>query len=422
MASAWFGRPGTRFQSGHDVALLENGGEFFPALEAELASAQIDVFVETYIFLDDPTGQRVARALADAANRGVKVHLLIDGFGTGTLQGEVARVLRASSVVVETFRPERRMFSPSPARLRRLHRKLVVIDGKTAFVGGINLMDDFFDPHFGALEFPRFDFAVRVRGPLVVDVVRSMHRLWRNLHLVNAVKSKGAAAAAISALKAVGSGEADAPETAQSAEANAAPAMLQGPGRIRAMFVLRDNFRFRRTIERSYLRAIGRARREVLIANAYFFPGARFRRALIAAASRGVKVKLLLQGRVEYWLQHYASQALYDELLLAGIEIVEYQRSFMHAKVAVIDDWATVGSSNIDPFSLLLAREANVVVNDRGFAADLRGRLQRAMLEGGAPIALRRHASRAWPLRLLNRFAYLILRAGVSLTGLAGRY
>jgi phosphatidylserine/phosphatidylglycerophosphate/cardiolipin synthase-like enzyme len=131
----------------------------------------------------------------------------------------------------------------------------------------------------------------------------------------------------------------------------------------------------RSQIERAYLKALGGARREVLIANAYFFPGRRFRRALAEAARRGVRVRLLLQGRAEYVLPHLATQSLYEPLLGAGVEIVEYHRSFMHAKVAVIDDWATVGSSNIDPFSLLLAREANVVVVDAGFAATLRERL-----------------------------------------------
>jgi cardiolipin synthase len=166
-----------------------------------------------------------------------------------------------------------------------------------------------------------------------------------------------------------------------------APAMSRSASRgLRAGLLLRDNLVHRRSIERAYLKAIGSAKREVLIANAYFFPGRRFRRALIEAMRRGVPVRLLLQGRIEYTLPHLATQAMYPPLLAAGIEIVEYHRSFLHAKVAVIDDWATVGSSNIDPFSLLLAREANVVVFDAGFAAELRGQLRVAMAEGGKPI------------------------------------
>jgi cardiolipin synthase len=191
---------------------------------------------------------------------------------------------------------------------------------------------------------------------------------------------------------------------------------------VRAMLLLRDNFRFRRAIEREYLQAIGAARQRVLLANAYFFPGARMRRALILAAGRGVPVTLLLQGRVEYALQHYASQALYDELLGAGVRIVEYASSFMHAKVAVADDWATVGSSNIDPFSLLLAREANVVVCDAGFAAHLSARIHAAIAQGGREVHPARHARGPLRLRAVRWAAFALLRAGVALSGRAGRW
>ena len=139
-----------------------------------------------------------------------------------------------------------------------------------------------------------------------------------------------------------------------------------------AAFLVRDNFRHRRDIEAAYLQAIARAESEIILAHAYFLPGHDFRHALIDAAGRGVRVILLLQGKVEYFLQHYASRALYGNLLGAGIEIYEYHKSFLHAKVAVIDrHWATVGSSNIDPFSLLLSREANVVIDDAEFGANL---------------------------------------------------
>ena len=149
----------------------------------------------------------------------------------------------------------------------------------------------------------------------------------------------------------------------------------------------RDNIRHRRDIENAYLDAIDSATDEIIIANAYFLPGRRIRQALAQAAARGVRVVLLLQGRVEYVLLHYASRALYGMLLGAGIEIYSYHKSFLHAKVAVIDGrWATVGSSNIDPFSLMLAREANVVAIDAGFAGTLRDSLLQAISEGSQQI------------------------------------
>lgn len=394
---------------GHEVTLLESGAEFFPALELDIAAAAHGIYLETYIFEDDRTGRRIAAVLAAAARRGVSVHVIVDGFGTVRGRGDWTRTLLDAGVLFETFRPERRRFSLDRQRLRRLHRKLAVIDGRIAFVGGINVLDDLYDPNHGALEHPRLDYAVRVRGPLVAQVHVAAARLWWEISVVNRslrrhVAGSGAAARAPLHL----------PDAVRS---EVTPA-----GRTRAAFMLRDNLWHRRTIERAYLRAIGRSRREVLIACAYFFPGARFRRALLAAVARGVRVRLLLQGKVEYRIPHYGSQALYDELLRGGVEIVEYRRSFLHAKVAVIDDWATVGSSNIDPFSLLLAREANVGVNDAVFARSLRERLDAAIDAGGVPIALHGHRQRPRLVRIRNAVALLLLRILLAVTGLAGRY
>ena len=405
----WYESLQPALQGGHEVALLDSGAEFFPALEEAIASATECIYLETYIFQDDPTAMRIAAVLAAAARRGVRVHVIVDGFGTARSDGDWARAIREAGVLLETFRPERRRFSLDRQRLRRLHRKLTVVDGRIAFVGGINVLDDRYDPNHGLLEHPRLDYAVRVRGPLVAQVHVAAARLWWEVSVVNRSLRRGGARA----------GETP---PAPLHPPDAVRSEVTPAGRIRAAFLLRDNLRHRRTIERAYLRAIGRSRREVLIASAYFFPGSRFRRALLEAVSRGVRVRLLLQGKVEYRLQHYGSQALYDELLRGGVEIVEYRRSFLHAKVAVVDDWATVGSSNIDPFSLLLAREANVGVYDAAFARRLRDLLNVAIETGGVPIALHGHEQRPWHTRLMNAIAFLVLRIGVALSGVAGRY
>ncbi|HWS74816.1 MAG TPA: cardiolipin synthase ClsB [Quisquiliibacterium sp.] len=404
-ARAWYESLRPVRQGGHEVILLEGGREFFPALLEAIEAAQAQIALETYIFADDPSARSVARALAAAARRGVQARVVVDGFGTPKLGAEIAAILAGGGVAVETFGPGRGRFALDRQRLRRLHRKLAVIDGRVVFVGGINILDDRYDPNHGALDAPRFDFAVRVRGPLAASAQLAVQRLWWELAIVNR-PSRLMRRRAREELELSGEVISD----------------VTPAGTMTAMLVLRDNFRFRREIENEYLRAIGRARREVLIANAYFFPGRRLRLALIAAAASGVRVRLLLQGRVEYRLQHWASQAMYDELLRAGIEIVEYRPSFLHAKVAVIDDWATVGSSNIDPFSLLLAREANVVIEDAGFAAQLRARIGSAIDEGGAPVALTRHAHRAWPIRAVQTFSYLLLRLGVAISGAGADY
>lgn len=190
-----------------------------------------------------------------------------------------------------------------------------------------------------------------------------------------------------------------------------------------ASLVLRDNVRNRRAIEREYLRALGAARHEVIIANAYFLPGVRFMRALAACRRRGVRVRLLLQGQVEYRLQHYATRSLYHMLLRDNVEIHEYTASFLHAKVAVVDDrWATVGSSNIDPFSLLLAREANVVVWDSTVANELRGALECAMAHHARRVLADAHAARRWWWRLADWCAYRLVRLGVVISGRAAQY
>ncbi|MNR21690.1 putative cardiolipin synthase YbhO [compost metagenome] len=161
----------------------------------------------------------------------------------------------------------------------------------------------------------------------------------------------------------------------------------------------------------------------MILANAYFLPGHKMRRALLACRERGVRVRLLLQGVVEYRLQHFATHALYATLLEAGVEIYEYEASFLHAKVAVVDDtWATVGSSNMDPFSLLLAREANVAVYDTHFANDLRAHLERAMAQRSARVVPEAHAGLPRLRRFANWAAYYVLRVGVVIAGVTGPY
>ena len=184
--------------------------------------------------------------------------------------------------------------------------------------------------------------------------------------------------------------------------------------------MLRDNVRFRRSIEGNYRLAIGLAKSEIIIANAYFVPGVQLQRALLRAAQRGVRVTLLLQGKYEYFMQYHASRAVYWVMLDAGITIIEYDASFLHAKVAVMDAdggaLATVGSSNLDPLSLLLAREANLFIRDDAFAAELRGHLLEAIARGRR-VEPDEHTR--WPLvsRGLNWVAYALMRTALFVTG-----
>ena len=382
-----------KFRRGNRIRLLCNVEEYFPALEREIDAAASEIFLETYIFVPDDTGQRIAAALIRAARRGVLVHLMIDGFGSRPFPEVQRRQLLDAGVQLLVYRPELWAFRLRSTRLRRLHRKLVVVDGRIGFCGGINIIDHG-DSRSGAP--PRLDYAVSVEGPLIADMYAAARTLWMRTAWTQLRRRWLPLAKPVLA--------------------------LEPRGDQHAAFLVRDNVRHRHDIEEAYLHAIALAQREVVIANAYFLPGRRFRNALCEAARRGVRVTLLLQGRVEYILVHYACRALYSELLDAGVEIHEYTRSFLHAKVAVVDDsWATVGSSNFDPVSLMLAREANVVVRDRTFARELRGSLRQAIEAGAKPVQRERWARMGLPMRLATRAAYSLLRllAGISSYGRA---
>ena len=383
-----------KFRSGNRLTLLQSGTEYFPALLSAIQTAQQEVYLEAYIFEPDATGAAFAAALSAAARRGVKVRVLVDGFGSSRVIDTLMPAMMRDGVAVLVYRPEQVLSPLKMRRLRRLHRKLAVIDARVAFVGGINIIDDFDPP--GATV-PRLDYAVRVEGPLLRVMHDSVRQLWE---LVAWASFKRRLAL-------------DVPRWQGD----------EGAGRVRAAFLVRDNIRHRRDIESAYIDAIHRARRDILIANAYFLPGRRFRSALLAAAGRGVKVTVLLQGRVEYWLQHYATQALYGELMAGGVRIVEYDASYLHAKVAVIDGrWATVGSSNIDPFSLLLAREGNLVVRDAAFAGDLGARLGAQMAAHGRELAPQTWARRSLFARVMNRMAYALLRFCIGVAGYRGEH
>jgi len=369
------------FIEGNRITLLQNGEEYFPALEAAIDAANQEIHLETYIFQFDATGIRVASALKRAAQRGVAVHLLIDGFGSLKLPRVVIQELLATGVQVLVYRQEFFSFQLKRYRLRRMHRKLAVIDAKVAFIGGINIIDDYHEPD---VLLPRFDYAIEIEGPLLEKIHAAARHLWILVAWAHFKKRW---------------------TNYPSIKNDSLPV-----GHQRAAFVIRDNLRYRRSIERCYLKAIASARKEIIIANAYFLPGINFRQALIKAALRGVSVILLLQGKIEYCVQHYATGALYGSFLDAGICIYEYRQGYLHAKVAVVDQhWSTVGSSNIDPFSLLLAREANVIITDQKFATELRGSLQQALQES-CPVRLCYWKRRSRFKRSLNWICYYFVR------------
>ena len=396
---------------GNTLVLLEGARAWFPALIRELDLAHTQVQIETYILDVTGAAEAVVQALERAALRGVRVWLLVDGAGTGDLPAEWRQRLVRAGVVWRVFAPFGTWGWFVPSRWRRLHRKLCVIDDRVAFCGGINILDDWHDPNHGALERPRLDFSVQLQGPVVQDIHETMNQLWWRTEAATQVRRR------------------DLPEAWSAWRAtrwlgwwSRHPGPRVSVSGTPAGLLLRDNLGHRGDIERAYLKAIASARHEIVIANAYFLPGRRLRRALTLAAARGVRVRLLLQGRYEYFMQYHAARAVYASLLAVGIEIHEYQRSFLHAKVAVIDPhqgrpWATVGSSNLDPLSLLLAREANVQVLDAAFAQQLHQRLCQVMREDGQMVRADQFAQRSFSERCREWIALVLMRGALWLTG-----
>lgn len=338
-----------RWRHGNRVELLQDGDEFFPRVFEAIRGAREEIFLETFILSDDKVGRELRELLIAAAERGLRVAVTVDGFGSPGLEGEFIDGMTRAGVHFHVFNPS---FAPFGFRInwfRRLHRKIVVIDGHTAYVGGINFIADQLGD-FGP-EAKR-DYAVELQGPVVQDIHEFAsstlrERLLRRFHWGR---------------------------RAQLRDLNGAHNSADGA---RVLFVTRDNRRFRTRIERHYRIAIRQAQRELIIANAYFFPGYLLLRQLRQAARRGVRVSLILQGRPDIALVKWAATQLYDYLLGAGVQIYEYCERPLHGKVALADhEWSTVGSSNLDPLSLSLNLEANVFILDREFNRTLRERLQ----------------------------------------------
>jgi cardiolipin synthase len=336
---------------GNRIELLENGEQFFPRVFEAIRQARHEAIVETFILFEDKVGLQLHAAMREAAQRGVKVDLMIDGFGSPDLSREFIEGLTSVGVKVRVFDPGARFMGQRLNVFRRMHRKIVVIDGERAFVGGINYSADHL-MDFGPKA--KQDYAVELTGPIVGEIHQFVLRAI-------ALGGKGAGWFR-RRLKL-------APPVKQSHEGDA-----------ELMFVTRDNRRHTNDIERHYRAAIRSAKERIVIANAYFFPGYRLIKELRRAARRGVDVRLILQGEPDMPIVKTAASMLYHHLLHAGVRIYEYCERPLHGKVALMDDkWSTVGSSNLDPLSLSLNLESNVVVRDAAFNGVLWERMDHLM-------------------------------------------
>jgi cardiolipin synthase len=343
------------FTSHNQLDLLECGTDFFPALMKAINSAKVEIHLETYIFAIDLTGTMVMQALIDASRRGVRVRVVADWLGSG--RAVCSRLIREFSAGGVEFRS----FNPWFRRgVARTHRKLCVVDREVAFIGGINLNDDLFSDDYACLPLPapRWDFAVQVGGPLVAVMQHEVELQWTRLGKI-ALRARW--------------------KRFKNAKTRVMP---HGDTPMLAGLVVRDNLRNRRTIQRAYLIALAGAKKSAVLANPYFAPGRKLRDALARAAKRGVEVTLLI-GVGQFRIQDAVAHSFYPKLLKSGVRVVEYHKTQLHAKVAVVDDsWATVGSSNYDGLSLFVNQEANIVIRDPEFSRILRDSIERGIADG----------------------------------------
>ena len=348
------------WRDGNRLQLLENGEEFFPSVFEAIASAEKEVLLETFILFEDKVGAELQRALIRAAENGASVDVTVDGYGSADLHGEFVMAMTQVGIRIHMFDPGKRFFGTRLNVFRRLHRKIVVVDGERAFIGGINYSADHLGD-FGPMA--KQDYAVEVVGPVVAQVHAASKRLMSPvLQPPSAVRP-----------------------------------LTEPAGTCTAVLVERDNKVRSTDIEAHYLQAFRSARRRIVVANAYFFPGYRLMRELRNASRRGVEVRLILQGQPDMRWVRALSRLLYNYLLRDGVAIHEYCQRPLHGKVALVDDeWATVGSSNLDPLSLSFNLEANLFIRDRAFNQQLNQHLQALAREQCKPVTLERMVRGYW--------------------------
>jgi len=376
------------WQSGNQIELLENGEAYFPKVFEALRAARREILLETFILFEDKVGHELQGILIEAAERGVKVVVSLDGFGCGELSPTFLGELAAAGVTVQMFDPASKTLGFRTNWFRRLHRKIVVVDAEVAFIGGINFSAD----HLGDFgPEAKQDYAVQVIGPAVADLHHfALAQSGRQVRTRRGWRRRQ--------------------------QRPSLWATDKGDGLVRLIY--RDNVQHRDDIEEAYIHALSKAQKRAVIANAYFFPGYRLLREIRNAARRGVHVQLIMQGQPDVLLAKLAARMLYDYLLKDGVVIHEYCQRPLHGKVALVDDeWSTVGSSNLDPLSLSLNLEANVLIRDRAFNQQLYERLE-TLAKDHCQTMPENRKPRLWLWRLTVGFlVFHVMRHFPALTG-----
>jgi phosphatidylserine/phosphatidylglycerophosphate/cardiolipin synthase-like enzyme len=374
-------RPKYKFpwRDGNRFELLVDSTVFLPRMHAAIEAAEQYILLEMYLVASGTVAGRLIRALLAAAERGVRVHLLLDDFGSQRL-GRRDRLLLQHPHIRIVY------FNPLPSRsalynlyriawkriyrsLYRNHRKLLLVDGDVAFTGGTSITDEVDSP--AAPDMRWRETMIEIRGPVLADWQQLFKESWyRFAGQRLALPAAGAAAV---------------------------------PGDRRGRVTVNEA-RYRMGVQRSLLRHIGRARRRIWFATAYFIPARTLRRKLLRAARAGVDVRLLLPGPVtDHPGARYASHRYYGRLLNGGVRIFEYQPRFFHAKTVLCDDWLTIGSCNFDRWNLQWNLEANQETDAPETAAAVAA-IFTDDFTNCIEITAATWAQRSWHARLLTRF------------------
>jgi cardiolipin synthase len=331
-----------QYLPGNALTLLSHGGTAYESMWQAIESAKETVHLETYILRSDKTGKEFSKRLQAKARAGVRVRVIFDAIGSLDIDPNFVHQMRNAGVQFLEYHPLA-PWRPRWSWWLRDHRKALVVDGKIAFTGGMNISDDHAPIEKGGQDW--HDMHVRLEGPAAHELDRVFRQLWFK-------------------------------ETGRWFPLAEGPAQAQGQSKV--WVAANQEFIYRYRIRAAYLNALKAARKEVVIANAYFVPDLRTRLALAAAARRGVEVKVLLPGKSDVPSVWYAGRYEYDYLLQRGVRIYEWPGPVLHAKCAVVDgEWSSVGTYNLDHRSLLANLEVNFNVMDPAFAATLADQLKR---------------------------------------------
>ena len=366
-----------KYWLGCDASVVLGGVEYFEMLEEMIDSAKESIHLHVYIYAPDKTGNSITEALIRASGRGVRVFLLVDSFGSSDMSSNFEKKITQTGIHFRYFMPifSRRAFHFG----RRMHNKVIVIDNKKALVGGINIADKYRGEN-GQL--PWLDFAVAVTGPVCTELSAIYEFVWGNTIKISRIRS---------GLRIMPTSPYD-----------------------DLLVAVRDNdwSRGKNAISISYNRAIRNAERSITIVSGYFLPGRRVRHLLKKASKRGVKVKIILGGLSDVGLFRFASRYLYHGLMKSGAEIYEYQKSVLHAKVAVVDGrWSTIGSYNLNYISDFNDLELNIDISGKAFTGGLTETLENIIKDDCVPVTDTTYLEKkSFWLRTRNYWAYQTMR------------